>query len=248
MKEYLTGFPGSLGIIGMLLIIVLTVILPIPAKLTDVLIVLNILLAFSLFLIVRKARNIYKYSKIPLMIILTAVLNLATAIAIMRIILIRSHELTGSFTGAIAGFIPFYGLFSIIPVICIYIICYFFMFVFNKKISIQITETANNTIGSKTGYCNKLDASQKFIDGNFKLLINISLLSIIVGIIIGTNINAQDIKTAVSNYSSLSISSGLIMIIPTFVLSITSKTAFSKLKRFKYVIDETGNCNPLNHI
>lgn len=237
MKDNLSGFPGSPGIVGMVLIIILTVILPLPAILIDVLIVLNILLAFSLFFIARRAINIYKYSKLPLMIILTALLNLATAIAITRIILIRSYELTGSLTGTIAYFISFYGLFSVIPVIGIYIICYFFMFVINKKISIQITEEAENTIGSKTGYCNKLDGSQKFINGNLKLLINISLLTIIVGTIIGTSINAQDIKTAVVNYSSLVISSGLLMIIPTFILSLTSKTAFSKLKRFKYEID-----------
>lgn len=79
-----------------------------------------------------------------------------------------------------------------------------------------------------------MDGASKFVDGNVKVGIFITLVNVIGGLIVGITIHGEALAIAAGNYVSLSIGDGLVTQVPSLLISTASGLIVSK------VSDNTG--------
>ena len=75
-------------------------------------------------------------------------------------------------------------------------------------------------IQKESDFYGSMDGASKFISGNVKVGIFITVVNILGGIIIGVAIHGEPINNAVSNYISLSIGDGLLSQFPALLISV----------------------------
>jgi flagellar biosynthesis protein FlhA len=74
-------------------------------------------------------------------------------------------------------------------------------------------------IGREADFYGAMDGASKFIKGDAMAAILITLINIIAGVVIGVVMNGLDLKTALTNYTILTIGDGLVSQIPALIIS-----------------------------
>ncbi len=74
----------------------------------------------------------------------------------------------------------------------------------------------------------QMDGASKFVSGNAKVAIFITLVDIIGGFIVGVSIHGEDFATAVETYTSLTIGDGLVSQLPALLISVAAGIVVTK--------------------
>ncbi|CAH1193598.1 Flagellar biosynthesis protein FlhA [Paenibacillus auburnensis] len=234
-----------LGIIG----IVLMMILPIPAWLLDVLLIVNISIALTIILVAMNTKDPLQFSIFPSLLLITTLFRLALNISTTKLILSDGHagEVVATFGSWIArgqiaiGFI----VFLILVVVQFIVITkgservaevgarFTLDAMPGKQMSIdadlnagmineQQARERRRNVEREADFFGAMDGASKFVKGDAIASIIILLINLIGGFIIGMTVHGFSFQDALSTYSVLTIGDGLVSQIPALLISTAS--------------------------
>lgn len=234
-----------LGIIG----IVLMMILPIPAWLLDVLLIVNISIALTIILVAMNTKDPLQFSIFPSLLLITTLFRLALNLSTTKLILADGHagEVVATFGSWIArgqiaiGFI----VFLILVVVQFIVITkgservaevgarFTLDAMPGKQMSIdadlnagmineQQARERRRNVEREADFFGSMDGASKFVKGDAIASIIILIINLIGGFIIGMTVHGMSFQTSLSTYSVLTIGDGLVSQIPALLISTAS--------------------------
>lgn len=234
-----------LGVIG----IVLMMILPIPAWLLDVLLIVNISIALTIILVAMNTKDPLQFSIFPSLLLITTLFRLALNISTTKLILSDGHagEVVATFGSWIArgqiaiGFI----VFLILVVVQFIVITkgservaevgarFTLDAMPGKQMSIdadlnagmineQQARERRRNVEREADFFGAMDGASKFVKGDAIASIIILLINLIGGFIIGMTVHGYSFQDSLSTYSVLTIGDGLVSQIPALLISTAS--------------------------
>ncbi|AOZ94237.1 flagellar biosynthesis protein FlhA [Paenibacillus crassostreae] len=233
------------GVIG----IVLMMILPIPAWLLDILLVINISIALMILLVSMNTKEALEFSIFPSLLLITTLFRLALNISTTKLILTDGDAGTvvATFGSWIAG-----GQIAIGFIVFLILVVVQFIVITKgservaevgarftldampgKQMSIDadlnsglINETQARERRSKVereaDFYGSMDGASKFVKGDAIASIIILVINLVGGFIIGMTIHGMPFADALSTYSILTIGDGLVSQIPALLISTAS--------------------------
>ena len=208
---------ANVPIVVMVITVLIILIAPLPTIAVDILISLNLIFAILMFLVVSKMRKNDVFSSFPIVLLLFAIIGLATHICSTRFILIKGTTFDGRLIRAVSflagssgGFIhltfSFVILFGIIAT----------HMILTYKVMKRISELDHNDFNGA------LDGAFKFIQGANKMRIIIIIVNILGGTIIGVLLRHEAVNDVLKTYISLSIGNGLLSVVPAYLVTIAA--------------------------
>ncbi|NMO96174.1 flagellar biosynthesis protein FlhA [Paenibacillus lemnae] len=230
------------GVIG----IVLMMILPIPAWLLDVLLVINISLALIILLVAMNTKEALEFSIFPSLLLITTLFRLSLNVSTTKLILSEGEagDVVATFGSWIAG-----GQIAIGFVVFLILVVVQFIVITKgservaevaarftldampgKQMSIDadlnagmINETQarerRQKVEREADFYGAMDGASKFVKGDAIASIIILLINLIGGFIIGMSIHGMSFGEAMSTFSILTIGDGLVSQIPALLIS-----------------------------
>jgi flagellar biosynthesis protein FlhA len=233
------------GVIG----IVLMMILPIPAWLLDILLVINISIALMILLISMNTKEALEFSIFPSILLITTLFRLALNVSTTKLILTygEAGEVVATFGSWIAG-----GQIAIGFIV--FLILVVVQFIVITKGSERVAEVgARFTLDAMPGkqmsidadlnsglinekqarerrskvereadFYGSMDGASKFVKGDAIASIIILVINLVGGFIIGMTIHGMSFGESISTYSILTIGDGLVSQIPALLISTAS--------------------------
>lgn len=233
------------GIIGLVLMMVV----PIPAGLLDILLIINISLAIMILLIGMNTQDALHFSIFPTLLLITTIFRLALNISTTRLILSEGEaghvvQTFGEFVagGEIAvGFV----IFLILVVVQFIVITkgservaevgarFTLDAMPGKQMSIdadlnsglineQQARERREKIEKEADFYGAMDGASKFVKGDAIASIIIVFINLIAGFIVGMAMHGMDVMQALETYSILTIGDGLVSQIPALLISVAA--------------------------
>ncbi|WP_408637903.1 flagellar biosynthesis protein FlhA [Paenibacillus tianjinensis] len=224
-------------------------ILPIPAWLLDVLLIVNISIALTIILVAMNTKDPLQFSIFPSLLLITTLFRLALNISTTKLILSNGHagEVVATFGSWIArgqiaiGFI----VFLILVVVQFIVITkgservaevgarFTLDAMPGKQMSIdadlnagmineQQARERRRNVEREADFFGAMDGASKFVKGDAIASIIILLINLIGGFIIGMTVHGSSFQDALSTYSVLTIGDGLVSQIPALLISTAS--------------------------
>ncbi|ANF96536.1 flagellar biosynthesis protein FlhA [Paenibacillus bovis] len=238
-KKDLVVLVGVIGIIMMM-------ILPIPAWLLDVLLIINISLAMIILLIAMNTKEALEFSIFPAMLLITTLFRLALNISTTKLILGEGEagSVVATFGSWVAG-----GQIAVGFIVFLILVIVQFIVITKgservaevgarftldampgKQMSIdadlnaglineQQARERRSKIEREADFYGAMDGASKFVKGDAIAGIIILLINLIGGFIIGIAIHGMAFADALSTYSILTIGDGLVSQIPALLIS-----------------------------
>ncbi|YCI23692.1 flagellar biosynthesis protein FlhA [Paenibacillus sp. Z6-24] len=238
-KKDLVVLVGVIGIIMMM-------ILPIPAWLLDVLLIVNISLAMIILLIAMNTKEALEFSIFPAMLLITTLFRLALNISTTKLILGEGEagSVVATFGSWVAG-----GQIAVGFIVFLILVIVQFIVITKgservaevgarftldampgKQMSIdadlnaglineQQARERRSKIEREADFYGAMDGASKFVKGDAIAGIIILLINLIGGFIIGIAIHGMAFADALSTYSILTIGDGLVSQIPALLIS-----------------------------
>jgi len=237
----------SVGIIGILMVMII----PLPTAILDVLLAMNISLSILIILVTIYVVKPLDFSAFPSLLLLTTLFRLALNIASTRLILLNGHTGLSAAGRVIKGFGSFVVGGNPTVGMVVFVILVVINFVVITKGSGRIAEVAarftldampgkqmaidadmnaglidedaarkrRSEISREAEFYGAMDGASKFVRGDAIAGILITIINIVGGLIIGVLQKGLDISTAVQNYTILTIGDGLVSQIPALIIS-----------------------------
>jgi flagellar biosynthesis protein FlhA len=237
----------SLGIIGILMVMII----PLPTAILDVLLAMNISLSVMIILVTIYVVKPLDFSVFPSLLLLTTLFRLALNIASTRLILLNGHTGLLAAGKVIKGFGSFAVGGNATVGLVVFVILVVINFVVITKGSGRIAEVAarftldampgkqmaidadlnaglidensakkrRSEVSREAEFYGAMDGASKFVRGDAIAGIIITLVNIVCGLIIGVLQKGLDISTAAQNYTVLTIGDGLVSQIPALIIS-----------------------------
>ncbi|KGE17511.1 flagellar biosynthesis protein FlhA [Paenibacillus wynnii] len=231
-----------IGIIG----IVLMMILPIPAWLLDVLLVINIAIALTIILVAMNTKEALEFSIFPSLLLITTLFRLALNISTTKLILTygEAGSVVATFGSWIAG-----GQIAVGFIVFLILVVVQFIVITKgservaevgarftldampgKQMSIdadlnagmineQQARDRRRNVEREADFYGAMDGASKFVKGDAIASIIILLINLIGGFIIGMTIQGKSFGDSLSTYSLLTIGDGLVSQIPALLIS-----------------------------
>lgn len=242
--QKLTQYSDIFVVFGVVLIVVMMVV-PLPPMLLDILLAINISLAFLVLLISMNVKRALDISIFPSMLLLLTLFRLALNISSTRLILTygEAGEIINAFGEFVVGgnYIVGFVIFLIIVVIQFIVITkgaervaevaarFTLDAMPGKQMSIDADLNAGiisehearqkrSDIQREADFYGSMDGASKFVKGDAIAGIIITLINLIGGFTIGA-IQLGDISLALSRYTLLTIGDGLVSQIPALLIS-----------------------------
>jgi flagellar biosynthesis protein FlhA len=235
----------AFGVIG----IVLMIIIPLPPKLLDVIIALNITLAVVILLLTMFTTEVLQFSVFPTLLLITTLLRLGLNISSTRLILTEAYA--GDIIEAFGEFVVGGNYVVGIIIFLIIIIIQFIVITAGagrvsevsarftldampgKQMSIDadlnagaITEEEargrRTKLQDEASFYGAMDGASKFVKGDAIAGIIVTIINIFGGIIIGVVMLGMPISEAASTYVRLTVGDGLVGQIPALLISVAS--------------------------
>ncbi|MGH4140934.1 flagellar biosynthesis protein FlhA [Clostridium sp.] len=235
----------AFGVIG----IVLMIIIPLPPKLLDVIIALNITLAVIILLLTTFTTEVLQFSVFPTLLLITTLLRLALNISSTRLVLTEAYA--GDIIEAFGEFVVGGNYVVGIIIFLIIIVIQFIVitagagrvsevsarFTLDAMPGKQMSIDADLNAGSITeqqarerrtklqdeaSFYGAMDGASKFVKGDAIAGIIITIINIFGGIIIGVVMLGMPIGTAATTYVRLTVGDGLVSQIPALLISVAS--------------------------
>ena len=235
----------AFGVIG----IVLMIIIPLPPKLLDVIIALNITLAVVILLLTMFTTEVLQFSVFPTLLLITTLLRLGLNISSTRLILTEAYA--GDIIEAFGEFVVGGNYVVGIIIFLIIIIIQFVVITAGagrvsevsarftldampgKQMSIDadlnagvITEDQarerRTKLQDEASFYGAMDGASKFVKGDAIAGIIVTIINIFGGIIIGVVMLKMPIAKAATTYVRLTVGDGLVGQIPALLISTAS--------------------------
>ena len=254
--------PSSNIILAVGLVVILaTLLVPLPTPLMDVLLACSISLAVAILIITLSAKEALELSSFPSLLLFTTLFRLSLNVASTRLILLQGDagKIIQTFGDFVAGG-------SLVVGLVIFLILVVIQFVVvtkgaerisevsarftldampGKQMAIDadlnagtITETQANErrakIVKESEFYGAMDGASKFIRGDAKAGLIITAVNIIGGIAMGYS-RGMGITAAVKTYSILSIGDGLVSQIPSVIIAMSSGFLVTKISSSRSV-------------
>ena len=232
---------GALVIVGMLII-------PIPTTLLDIFQAFSIMIGIVTLLAVMYVRKATDFSIFPSLLLIATVYRLALNVSSTRLILLKGTAFDGEIIRAFGNFVVG-GNYVIGFIIFLILVAVQFIVITKgatrisevaarftldampgKQMSID-AELSNGLITEEEAirkrmelqkeadFYGAMDGASKFVQGDVKVGIFITLINIVGGIIIGTVMRGESFSTAIKTYTLLTIGDGLVNQIPSLLIT-----------------------------
>lgn len=226
--------------------VVLMLIIPVPPWMLDILLILNIALSIMIILSTIYVKKPADFSSFPTMILLTTVFGLGLNVSSTRLILTEGYagkviEAFGNFVirgNLVVGLIIFIVLLAIQFLVITKgasrvaeVAARFTLDAMPGK-QLAINEDLNaglinedearkrrEELRLEADFYGNMDGSSKFVSGNVKVALVITVVDVIGGLIIGMAVKGMDISTASTRYILLTVGDGLVSQIPAILIS-----------------------------
>ncbi|WP_373229576.1 flagellar biosynthesis protein FlhA [Cohnella sp.] len=234
-----------IGVIG----IVLMMVVPIPATLLDILLILNISIAIMILLIAMNTQDALHFSIFPTVLLITTVFRLALNISTTRLILSKAEagHVVDTFGRFVAGGVLAVGfvVFLILVVVQFIVITkgservaevgarFTLDAMPGKQMSIdadlnagmineQQAKERREKIEKEADFYGAMDGASKFVKGDAVASIIIVLINLIAGFIVGMAYHGLSAMESLETYSILTIGDGLVSQIPALLISVAA--------------------------
>jgi flagellar biosynthesis protein FlhA len=249
-----------------LVIVLATLLIPLPTFILDILLACSISLAVSVLIITLSSKEALELSTFPSLLLFVTLFRLSLNVASTRLILLQGDagEIIQAFGGFVAGG-------SLVVGLVIFLILVVIQFIVITKGAERISEvSARFTLDAMPGkqmaidadlnagiitevqanerrakivkeseFYGAMDGASKFIRGDAKAGIIITAINIIGGIAMGYS-RGMAVTTAIKTYSILSIGDGLVSQIPSMIISISSGFLVTKISSKQSVGQDLG--------
>ncbi len=256
----------NLILAGGLVIILATLIIPLPTPLLDMLIACSISLAVAVLIITLSAKEALELSTFPSLLLFTTLFRLSLNVASTRLILLQGNagKIIQTFGNFVTGgsFVVGLVIFLILVVIQFIVITkgaerisevaarFTLDAMPGKQMAIDadlnaglITEQQANDrrtkIVKESEFYGAMDGASKFIRGDAKAGLVITAINIIAGIAMGYS-HGLTVLAAIKMYCILSVGDGLVNQIPSVIISISSGFLVTKISSQHSVGQDLG--------
>lgn len=221
-------------------------VVPLPAILLDILLIINISLALTILMLGMNTKNALQFSIFPAVLLVTTLFRLALNISTTRLILseAKGGNVIETFGSFVAGGEPIVGfiVFVILVIIQFLVITkgservaevaarFTLDAMPGKQISIdadlnsglineQQARERRENIEKEADFYGAMDGASKFVKGDAIAGIIILLINLVGGFVIGMALKGMSFTEAISIYSTLTIGDGLVSQIPALLIS-----------------------------
>jgi flagellar biosynthesis protein FlhA len=232
---------GVIAVVAMLII-------PLPTFILDFLMAVSIMIGLLILMIVMFVKRSFDFSIFPSLLLITTVFRLALNVSSTRLILLNGASFDGKIVRAFGNFVVG-GNYVVGFIIFIILVAVQFIVITKgatrtaevaarftldampgKQMSIDsdlanglITEeeakTRREEIRHEADFYGAMDGASKFVQGDVKVSIVITLINIIGGFIIGMVLRGESFDVALKTYTLLSIGDGLVSQIPSLLIT-----------------------------
>jgi flagellar biosynthesis protein FlhA len=239
-SDILVGI-GIITIVGMLII-------PLPTILLDFLLTISIMTGLLILMIVMFVKRAFDFSIFPTLLLVSTVFRLALNVSSTRLILLEGAAFDGKIIRAFGDFVVS-GNYVVGFIIFIILVAVQFIVITKgatrtaevaarftldampgKQMSIDsdlsnglITEDEarlrRSEIRKEADFYGAMDGASKFVQGDVKVGIVITLINIIGGFIIGMIMRGENFQLALKTYTLLTIGEGLVNQIPSLLIT-----------------------------
>jgi flagellar biosynthesis protein FlhA len=234
---------------GVVVLVVVMLIIPLPAWLLDLMITLNISCALAIAITTLYVKRATEFSVFPALLLITTLFRLAINISVTRLILLHGdagHVVEAFGTFVIGG--------NIVVGLVIFLILIVIQFVVvtngagrvaevgarftldampGKQMAIdadlnagQITEDEarkrRKEIAAEADFYGAMDGASKFVKGDAMAAVLITLINLIGGIVVGVLMQHRGFGDAIQHFSLLSVGDGLAAQIPALLISVAT--------------------------
>jgi flagellar biosynthesis protein FlhA len=232
---------GVVAVVAMLIV-------PLPIFLLDFLMALSIMSGMLVLLIVMFVPKAYDFSIFPALLLITTVFRLALNVSSTRLILLEGAAFDGkivrTFGDFVAGGAPVVGFIIFIILVAVQFIVitkgstrtaevaarFTLDSLPGKQMTIDsdfangvITEEEANRrrkeLRKETDFYGAMDGASKFVQGDVRVGLIITIINIIGGFIIGMAMRGEPFSVALKTYTMLSIGDGLVSQIPSLLIT-----------------------------
>jgi flagellar biosynthesis protein FlhA len=234
---------------GVVVLVVVMLIIPLPPMLLDLMITMNISAALAIVVTTLYVKKALEFSVFPSLLLITTLFRLAINISVTRLILL--HGDAGHVVEAFGKFV-IGGNIVVGLVIFLILIVIQFVVVTNgagrvaevgarftldampgKQMAIdadlnagQITEDEarrrRKEIADEADFYGAMDGASKFVKGDAMAAVIITLINLIGGIVVGVMMQHRDFSDAIQHFSLLSVGDGLAAQIPALLISVAT--------------------------
>lgn len=237
---------GNMSVAIIIVGIVLIIVMPLPSIILDILLAINISVAVIILLNTVYAKDALSLSIFPSLLLITTLFRLSLNITAVRLIL-STGEAGGVITG-FGGFVAGGNLVVGFVVFLIIMIVQFLVITKGSErvaevaarftldampgkqmaidadlnsglINEQDAKDRRRNIQREADFFGAMDGASKFVKGDAVAGIIITFINIIGGLIIGMVMRGEDVTTALSKYTILTIGDGLVSQIPALLIS-----------------------------
>ena len=256
-----------------MIVVVLMLIIPLPTVILDILLILNLAVSIMIILSTMYVKRPSDFSAFPSLILLTTIFDLGLNVSSTRLILTLGAAFDGKVIRAFGEFVVSKNYIVGITIFIILLAIQFLVItkgasrvseVFarftldalpGKQLSINEDLNAGlineeearrrrDELRLEADFYGAMDGSSKFVSGNVKVALVITLVNIIVGLITGVVIRGEGISEAAQTYTLLTVGDGLVSQIPSLLVAtatgiIVTRTA-SREKFGRDVVTQIG--------
>lgn len=237
---------GNLSVAIIIVGIVLIIVLPLPSIILDVLLAINISIAVIILLNAVYAKDALSLSIFPSLLLITTLFRLSLNITAVRLIL--STGAAGDVISGFGSFVAEGNLIVGFIVFLIIMIVQFLVITKGSErvaevaarftldampgkqmaidadlnsglINEQEAKERRRNIQREADFYGAMDGASKFVKGDAVAGIIITFINIIGGLVIGMVMRGEDVTTALSKYTILTIGDGLVSQIPALLIS-----------------------------
>lgn len=239
---------SNVSIAILVVFIVIMLVLPVTGGMLDFLMASNLVISLIILLIITNIRKASEFNVFPSLLLLTTVFRLAINVSSTRLILLKGPDFDGNMIRAFGDFvvqnnyIVGFIIFAIIIAVNIIVITkgatrisevaarFTLDAMPGKQMSIDADLNAGlidereaikrrMEIRKEADFYGAMDGASKFVQGDVKVGLLITLINIVGGLLVGTVTMGLDINKAFDVFVLLTIGDGLVAAIPSLLLS-----------------------------
>jgi flagellar biosynthesis protein FlhA len=249
---------ASVGIPLLLVCVIITMVVPLPKVLLDMLLAANISLAVVILLTSMVVQRALDFSVFPALLLVTTLVRLSLNISSTRLILL--HGDAGHVIEAFGNFVVGGNLVVGLVIFLILVVIQFAVITAGsgrvaevtarftldampgKQMAIDadlnsglITEAEAKTrradVGREADFYGAMDGASKFVKGDAMAGIVIVLINLIGGFIIGMAMHGLPVSESISKYALLSVGDGLVSQVPALLISVASGIVVTRVRK-----------------
>jgi len=238
-------------LIAAVLIGIMMIVIPLPMVLLDFFMLINIMISIIIIITVIYTKSVLDFSVFPTLLLFTTMFRLAVNISSTRLILTLGPAFDGKVVRAFADFVVggnyVIGLIVFIIITAVQFIVitkgasrisevaarFTLDMIPGKQMSIDADLTAGiiseqeaierrRRIEDEAAFFGNMDGATKFVTGDVKAGLLITIINIIGGFIVGMVIHKQPAGEAIQGYLMLSVGDGLVAQIPSLLISVAT--------------------------